>query len=390
MGKLLDATGLSLTQALVGLAVLLLLGLAASGWWRVRQLQARRPAAPALRQADPLRSGRIEPALDAAGASAEASSGADASSAAGTAASDPPALRLPPRRLPRLDALIDAIATLPIESPVTADAVWPHLPTSRRAGSKPLLVEGLDAESGHWEPLEMLTPGSRVAELQAGVQLANRSGALNEIEYSEFLQKVQALADALGTVAEAPDMIEVVARARELESLTTPLDAQLTVTLVSSGVPWSLGYLHQTASRAGLVPGALPGRWVRPAREEGAPPIVALLVDTQSALAEADSPPGGGTPQAAVRSCQLVLDVPQSPASGIGVAGSDSDEPFPVWHHLALVLAQALPASIVDDSGEPISPAAFAAIGDEVSALYARLEALDLAAGSAAARRLFS
>ncbi|MFY7975136.1 MAG: cell division protein FtsZ [Rubrivivax sp.] len=385
MGTLLDSTGLSLTQALAALALLLVLGLAATGWWRVRQLRARRTASPAIRRAEPGQGGRIDPALDAPLDSGTA--GVDGS---GLALPDPPTLRLPVRRMPRLDALIDAIATLPIESPVSAEAVWPHLPTSRRAGSKPLLVEGLDAETGQWEPLEQLEPGRKVAELQAGVQLVNRSGALNEIEYSEFVQKAQTLADALGTVAEAPDMIEVVARARELDSLTTPLDAQLTVTLASTGVPWSLGYVHQSAARAGLVPGALPGRWVRPAREDGAPPIVVLTVDTQSALAEADAPAGGATPQVAVRTCQLVLDVPQSPSSGIGVAGSDGDEPFPVWHHTALVLAQALPAVLVDDQGQSISPADFAAIGDEVAALYARLEALELAAGSAAARRLFS
>jgi hypothetical protein len=44
----------------------------------------------------------------------------------------------------------------------------------------------------------------------------------------------------------------------------------------------------------------------------------------------------------------------------------------------------------VDDYGEPISVHAFAAIDQELAQLYAQLEARDLAAGSAAARRLFS
>jgi hypothetical protein len=389
MGALLDATGLTLTQALVGAAVLALAVLGISNWWRLRRLKSRRPEG-AVQRGTAAPSGGVraepvlgdEPAADG-GAAGEGAAGSGTASGGGALAN----LRLPTRRLPRLDALIDAIATLPLESPVTADAVWPHLPTSRRAGSKPLFVEGLDAFTGQWEPLESLPAGTRVAEIQAGVQLANRSGALNEIEYSEFLQKAQALADALGTVAEAPEMIEVVARARELDALTAPLDAQLTVDLVSTGVPWSLGFVHQVAAQCGLIPGALPGRWVRPAREDGAPPIVVLTVDTHTALAEADA---GGTPQAAVARCALTLDVPQSPASGIGVAGSDGDEPFPVWHRLALRLAEVLHAVVADDSGQPISPAAFAAIGDQVRELYQRLDALDLAAGSAAARRLFS
>ena len=47
-------------------------------------------------------------------------------------------------------------------------------------------------------------------------------------------------------------------------------------------------------------------------------------------------------------------------------------------------------ATVVDDYGEPITVHAFAVIGKELEQLYAQLEARDLAAGSAAARRLFS
>ena len=47
-------------------------------------------------------------------------------------------------------------------------------------------------------------------------------------------------------------------------------------------------------------------------------------------------------------------------------------------------------ADIVDDNGQPLSEAGFAAIGDELGQLYEALAARDLAAGTAAARRLFS
>jgi len=47
-------------------------------------------------------------------------------------------------------------------------------------------------------------------------------------------------------------------------------------------------------------------------------------------------------------------------------------------------------AAIVDDHGRPLSPEGFAAIGGELKQLYEKLEANDLAAGSPAARRLFS
>jgi hypothetical protein len=47
-------------------------------------------------------------------------------------------------------------------------------------------------------------------------------------------------------------------------------------------------------------------------------------------------------------------------------------------------------ASMIDDSGHPILLHAFATIGEDLAKLYAALAARDLAAGSAAARRLFS
>ena len=55
------------------------------------------------------------------------------------------------------------------------------------------MIEGLDSETGEWEAP---AAGRRYGELQAGVQLASRTGALNEIEYSEFVQRMQTFAEA--------------------------------------------------------------------------------------------------------------------------------------------------------------------------------------------------
>jgi hypothetical protein len=283
-----------------------------------------------------------------------------------------PEFRLAPlRRVARIDALIDAIVPMTLEAPVSGELLLAHQPPSRRAGTKPFYVEGLDTETGEWDAP---TPGRRYSELQAGVQLASRSGPLNEIEYSEFLQKVGAFADAVGAAADVPDMLEVVARARELDGQAGPLDAQLTVKLRSNSVAWSVAYVQQVAARAGLVPGAVPGRMVLPSADDGAPPLLVLSVDSQAALAE--------SPQdSVVRECVLSFDVPQSP---------ESAEPFPAWHRLATTLANDMDATAVDDQDQPVMLQAYAAIGRELGDLYRRLEALDLAAGSPAARRLFS
>jgi hypothetical protein len=71
-----------------------------------------------------------------------------------------------PRRPARLDPLIDALAPLTLEQPVTGELALMHLPASRRAGTKSYAIEGLNVDSQDWEPP---APGQRYAEFQAGV-----------------------------------------------------------------------------------------------------------------------------------------------------------------------------------------------------------------------------
>ncbi|MGZ8259617.1 MAG: cell division protein FtsZ [Caldimonas sp.] len=348
----------TLTVALAALGGIVLAGVIAHGAWQARRAGPKR-ASPASRQ---------EP-------SASAPSDRDAGDLADDEASATlvtASTRRLSKRLPLpLDALIDAFAPIVLDAPVAGASVIAHLPPTRHVGSKLVLVEGLDAETGHWE-----TPAAdkRYAELQAGVQLASRTGPLNEIEYSEFVQRMQALADALGGSFDAPDMLDVMARARELDAFASAHDAQLAVHLHARGAAWSVGYIQQHARRHGFVPGVVPGRLVYAAAEEGAPPVLTLTFDAQAALA--DEPD-----RAAVRDVTLAFDVPQT---------APEVEPFRAWQAAAEALAVGMDAEIVDDDGRPLSGAGFAAIGAELGQLYAALEARDLAAGTPAARRLFS
>lgn len=281
------------------------------------------------------------------------------------------AVLVPRRAGPRLDPLIDAMATLRIDSPTSGDNALSHMPSTRRAGSKPVFIEGLNAETGDWEPLQA---GQRYSEFQAGVQMANRVGAINEIEYSEFVQKAQAFADGVNAMPDYPDMLDVVARARELDQFASAHDAQLVMRLRAKGSAWSVGYLQQHAARHGFIPGVIPGRLVLPSQDDGAPPILSLSFDAQAAFADDPN-------QSAVRELTLAFDVPQT---------SPDQEPFRAWRAAGEALAQTLAAGITDDGGQPLSAPAFDAIGIELTRLYEALAQRDLAAGSPAARRLFS
>jgi hypothetical protein len=355
---------LNLTTALIALAVLVLVGILVQGLWKARRIAAR---APGLNVVVGEEAGeRREPAMGGDPAQAAAD---DAVAEGNPVRSDG---RLSPaRRSVRLDALIDAIATLSVDAPVAGERVLPHLPGANRAGTKPFFIEGLNSETGEWETI---VAQARYGEFQAGVQMANRNGPLNEIEFSEFVQKLEAFAQAIGASTDLPDMLETVARGRELDAFAGQHDAQLVALLRANSVAWSVGYLQQAALRHGFVPGAVPGRLVLPAVEEGAPPVLVLGFDAQAALAD---DPG----HAAVRELTLGLDVAQT---------EELAEPFAAWHGAARKLADDLDAAIVDDQGQAITLHAFSAIHAELTRLYEALSAHDLAAGSSGARRLFS
>jgi hypothetical protein len=365
---------MSLTMTLAILAGLVLVAVIVQGLWSARRAGPRRALDDDVAGA-PGGGSRVEPSMDGA-APAAASSEAAVSQPAGEAVAAPVDLLLqPPRPLPRrtarLDALIDAIAPLSLDTPVTGELALMHMPPSRRVGSKPFHLEGLNAGSGDWEqPL----PGQRYTEFQAGVQMANRHGPLNEIEYSEFVQKVQAFAESVGAMADFPDMLDVVARSRELDAFAGAHDAMIGVHLRAREAAWSVGYIHQCALRHGMLPGAVPGRLVLPAAEEGAPPVLVLAFDSQAALAEDPN-------EAAVRDLVLSLDVPQT---------EETAEPFAAWQQTARALAEDMDAALVDDQGRPLTLHQFAAIGEDLKQLYVTLQERDLTAGSAVARRLFS
>jgi hypothetical protein len=272
---------------------------------------------------------------------------------------------------PGLDALIDVLTPIALEAPVSGDAAQAAMPTTRRAGSKPFAVEGFNDITQQWETPQ---PGQRYTAFQAGVQLANRTGPLNEIEYSEFVVKVQAFADAINGAPEFPEMLDEVARARELDQFASGHDAQLSFTLRATNAAWSPGYVQQHASRLGFVAGVIPGRMVLPANGHGSPPALGLSFDTQAAMA--DDPA-----QSALRALTLSLDVPQV---------DRSEQPFVRMRETATALATAMEGTITDDNGQVIRPEALDVIGADLEKLYDTLDARDLAAGSPQARRLFS
>jgi len=283
---------------------------------------------------------------------------------------EPPDFAIPvPEKKPGLDALLDTIAPIAVDAPVTGDAILAVLPPTRRVGSKPFAVEGFNVVGQVWESPRA---GQRYSALQAGVQLANRSGALNDIEFSEFVMQTQRFCDVIGGTPDFPDMRAEVSRARELDQFASEHDAQIGFVLRAQRAAWTPGYIQQMAARQGFIAGAIAGRMVLPARTAGAPGILSLNFD---ALVDDVGQ------SAALRELHLALDVPQV---------DRQEAPFSRMCTVAQALAKDIDGVVTDDNGVALPAEALTVIDAELDQLYSRLEQHEFAAGSSLARRLFS
>lgn len=280
--------------------------------------------------------------------------------AATTISSAPPAL---------VDRRIDCVVPIRLNAPIAGDKLVPLAQRLRRAGSKPVNIEGQPEGETTWE---LLKNGARYAELRAAAQLANRSGPLNELEFSEFVTGVQRFADAIDGAPDFPDMLETVGMARELDAFAAQCDAQLSINILSDGAPWSANYVQAVASQDGLLLSRDGTRFVKLDAKQN--PVFMLQFGDTNFLRDDLTYKGG-------QMITLVLDVP--------VADEDI-LPFRLMCDYAKSLSERIGARVVDDQRRPLPESALLAIEKQLMTLYAKLEQAGIPAGSPATRRLFS
>ncbi|MGJ7917886.1 cell division protein ZipA C-terminal FtsZ-binding domain-containing protein [Massilia sp. LXY-6] len=314
----------------------------------MREPASAPPAAPAA---------GVPPAAAGAGAALDPLAGQPGASLPGVSPGTPPA-QLAENLV---DPLIDCLIPLNIEGALRGEKILPALQKLRRVGNKPVHFVGL-AVNGDWEPI---VHGGVYTRLQAGVQLATRATALNELEYSEMVTRLRAVADEIAAEPEVPDMIEVMSEAKNLHRFVAGHDAQLGVNLASKGAPWAMSTLIGALENAGFD--VRPdGRFAMPDGEAGVlftlSTNVNLGADTTSRLT-------------------LLLDVP---------CVAPAKDGFGKMIDCAKSLELRLDAAIVDDFDQPLSDQALGEIAGQVREFYQEMEAADIPAGSTRALRLFS
>jgi hypothetical protein len=272
-----------------------------------------------------------------------------------------------------IDPLIDCIVPLHLERKASGDRILPLTGRLRRAGTKQVHIEGLREAANAWEPV---TAGHQYEDIQVAVQLANRSGPLNALEFSEFVNAVEGLAEALDASAELPDMTETVANARELDNFAATCDVQLGVNVISDGAPWSAAYVQNVATQDGLVLSRDGTRFTRyQADQDGIQRALFTLQFGDTNFLRDDLTVKAG------HQITLLLDVPQA---------AQSAKPLKLMCEYGDSLAQRMGARLVDDNMRPLTESSFVAIFSQLQALYDKLDARGMPAGSPVALRLFS
>ncbi len=268
-----------------------------------------------------------------------------------------------------VDRRIDCVVPIRLAGVIAGDRVIPLAQKLRRAGTKPVTIEGKPEGESTWE---VPRPGARYDELRAAAQLANRSGPLNELEFSEFVTGVQRLADAIDGSPEFPDMMETVGMARELDGFAAQCDAQLSINVLSDGAPWSANYVQAMASQDDLLLSRDGTRFVKLDAKQN--PVFMLQFGDTNFLRDDLTYKGG-------QMITLVLDVP--------VADEDI-LPFRLMCDYAKSLSERIGARVVDDQRRPLPELGLLAIEKQLMTLYTKLEQAGMPAGSPATHRLFS
>lgn len=268
-----------------------------------------------------------------------------------------------------LDPGIDFVATLETDTAVAGEAISTAIGDCQTSPAKAVNWECFNRQSASWEPL---AAAGEYTLLRAGLQLADRNGAVSEKELSAFADMAQAVADAVGAQCTLADTGAALQRALQLDALCADVDVQIGLNLItrSGGAPGTR--IRALAEAQGL---ALERDGKFHLRDESGLELYTLCNMEATAFS------AEGMKALSTKGLTLLFDVARVPG---GIATFDRFVGF------TRALADALSAAVVDDNRQPLDDAALGKIRAQLQALYARMEEQGIPAGSPLALRLFS
>lgn len=266
-----------------------------------------------------------------------------------------------------LDAATEYIARLKFATPTMAN-FGPLLLTLRRIG-KPVRAFGRRAD-GVWDALSS-HPRNTFDQVEFGLQLADRSGALLQDHLDAFSRALYEFAAEEGGAVSCPDKQEALILARDLDLFCMDVDVLIGLNVVSADSrPFTSEAMHGLAAEAGLTLEADGSFHARDA-----------FGHTLFTLANQGEDPfprdGRGLTTHGVT---LLFDVPRV-ADGLTV--------FDRMTRLGFDLAARLEGRMVDDNGRVVSEESLNRDRARLLAFYQRMEARGIPAGGERSLRLF-
>lgn len=342
---------------LILLGVVLILLVLLFNWWQDRRVRRQMQEQFPEREDDPLLgpgTPAVMPARREPGFGPAAAVAAPSSSSAADDNDDPI----------EVDPTTEVVIDIGFANPVPSDQLHAATQGIRRAGSKPVRLFAEKEGGGH---RARLRPDENYVSMQLAVLLANRSGPLSEIEWSELWTVAQGIAERFDGSMEGPEQNEVVELARRLDAACAELDAMVGLALQLPGA-LPAGDVGRALEEVGFLRHGAQLAWMS---EQGIPRFTALFNGRLP----------GEVQSAGVDRVELVLDLPNSPAD---------DQAFSRMASVGRHLAANLDAQLLDDQGRLVADGMDQAIDQQLHARYGQLQEAGFAAGDVRTSRLFS
>lgn len=274
----------------------------------------------------------------------------------------------PRTRASGLDALTEFIARFRFTTPTAID-FGPLLAGLRRIG-KPVRAFGKRVD-GTWEALSS-HPREAFEQLEFGLQLADRGGALLPDQLDRFCRELYELAAEAGGAVTCADKEEALQQARDLDLFCMDVDVLIGLNIVGAddSRPFTSEAIHGLAGEAGL---RLEADGTYHTRDDFGHALFTLANQDESPFPR----DGRGLVCSGVT---LLFDVPRV-ADGLNV--------FDRMTRLGFDLAWRLEGRLVDDNGRAVSEESLNRDRARLAAFYQGMERRGIPAGGERALRLF-
>lgn len=382
-----------LQLSLLGIGVVVILGVVLYNWWQERGYRKmaqqrfhsqsedvlfRNTAGPITLDNMPTVEQRIEPVvstLDEAPAEVEEapiSAPPMAAEPAVETAHGAPVVRATSDGLPaQVDEEIDFVVRLELGEPANAEAVREVL-SGAQAFDKPSHWFGRSA-SGEWLDVASARPSAEFNVVCGALQLADRSGPVSGESIAQFSALAQEVAGSLMAVAQIPERQPALEQAQALDEFCADVDVLVGVNVVATGQDIFPGTKLRALAEASGLKLASDGTF-QYRDDRGV--VLYSLTNHESAPFSADN-----MRQFSTHGVTLLFDVPKV---AHGVRGFDQ------MILVARQFADSLKGTVVDDNLKTLTDEGVAKIKQQLSAIYAKMDARGIAAGSRRALRLFS